>query len=86
MRVNQQLPADLLIFAKKFLYGELHFFLSEGSTCFEAKFSFFVFSLRDYQNSLVIRQKGESQNGGNKKIKLRQIFQTTNISYSRIRE
>ena len=38
------------------------------------------------QTALVIRQKGESQNGGNKKIKPRQIFQTTNISYSRIRE
>ena len=33
----------------------------------------------------VIRQKGESENGGNKKNKADQIFRKTNISYPLIR-
>ena len=37
--------------------------------------------IKRYNIALVIRQQGESQNGGNKESKARQIFQKTNIFY-----
>ena len=42
-----------------------------------------VYSKR--HSSSVIRQKGESENGGNKKNKADQIFRKTNISHPLIR-